>query len=147
MQLSNKTAYFSVKINISLHFCVRCKARSMKVYFQIKHLNLSDQSKLIESIIVTVSFSFSLEDFISILSQVSITPYYIYLQYFLGVSADSRRTLLLLFYSLLWNSIWWSTLLLSSWNAQSNMALMLWNSFEIVWSTNRVLKNYSEIIL
>ena len=51
MQLSNKTAYFSVKINISLHFCVRCKAWSMKVYFQIKHLNLSDQSKLIESII------------------------------------------------------------------------------------------------
>ena len=96
LQLSNKTAYFSVKINTFLHISA-VQARSTRVYFQIKDLNLSDHSKLIESIIFTVSFSFSLEDFISTLSQGSITPYYIYLQYFLGLSADSR----LLFYSLL----------------------------------------------
>lgn len=79
LQLSNKTAYFTIKLHISLLFYFfAVQARSMRVYFQIKHLNLSDHFKLIESIIVTASFSFSLKDFISILSQGSITPpYYI----------------------------------------------------------------------
>ena len=105
----------------------------MRVYFQIKHLNLSDQSKLIESIIVTVSFSFSLEDFISGLSQGSITPYYISAIFpgRLCRFADLVSTFCILYFKIPFDGPYCSSL-----NAQSNMVL---NSFEIVQSTNGLI--------
>ena len=107
----------------------------MRVYFQIKHLNLSDQSKLIESIIVTVSFSFSLEDFISGLSQGSITPYYIS-AIFPGRLCRFADLVSSFYYFILNFKIPFDGPCCSSLNAQSNMVL---NSFEIVQSTNGLI--------